>query len=155
MHARPAPRAQRLVSVGRVGQIPVDALPARLLAEHGAVFVVPRVRAGGAQWPARLALVSRIANVVVGLVHLPGALERVAGRAEVRAEAADVHLPHVDRGLTLEYPLGHHASDPAGPRQTVGAEAGRHEEAPHLALAETELVVRRERLRPVDQARDL
>ena len=44
--------------------------------------------------------------------------------------------------------------DPAGAGEAVRAEAGGHEEAAHLALAEAELVVGGERLRTVDQARD-
>ena len=43
---------------------------------------------------------------------------------------------------------------PAGAREAVRAEAGGDEEAAHLALAEAELVVGRERLGPVDQPRD-
>ena len=115
---------------------------------------VPGVGARGAQRPPRLALVAGVADVVVGLIHLPGALERVAGRAEVRAEAADVHLPHVHRRLALEDPLGHHAADPAGAREAVRAEAGRDEQPAHLALAQAELVVGGERLGSVDQAGD-
>ena len=69
-------------------------------------------------------------------------------------EAADVHLPGVERGLARHDPLRHHLADRARPGQAVGAEAGRDEEAGHLGLAQAELVVGRERLGPVDQARD-
>ena len=70
------------------------------------------------------------------------------------AEAADVHLPDIHRGLSLQHPLRDHAPDPAGARKAVRAEAGRDEEAAHLALAEAELVVGCEGLRPVDQPGD-
>src|SRR3954463_682790 len=75
---------------------------------------MPGVRAGDAQRAAGLALLAGVADVVVGLVDLLGALERVRRRAVVRAEAADVHLPHVERGLALGDPLRHHLADAAG-----------------------------------------
>src|SRR5271166_1170301 len=112
---------------------------------------MPAVGTRDAQWPARLALVAGIANVVVGLVDLAGALERVARRAEVSSEAADVHLPHVHRRLPCGDPLRHHPPDPTGAGEPVRAEPGRHVEAPHLALPEAELVVGRERLGTVDE----
>ena len=68
------------------------------------------------------------------------------------AETAHVHLPQVDARLTFRDPLGHHLADPAGSRQAVGAEAGRHEQPADLGLAEAELVVGREALGPVDHA---
>ena len=70
VHARPAARAQRLVARRLVGGVPVDALPAGLLAEHRAVALVPRVGGRHAQRPAGLALVARVLDVVVGLVDL-------------------------------------------------------------------------------------
>ena len=72
----------------------------------------------------------------------------------MRAEAPDVHLPDVHRRLAGEDPLGHHLADPAGAGESVGAEPGGDKQAAHVALAETELVVRGERLRSVDQLRD-
>ena len=63
------------------------------------------------------------------------------------AEAADVHLPEVERRLALGDPLGHHLADAARAGQPVRAEAGGDEEAAHLGLAEAELAVGRERLR--------
>src|SRR5262249_27221745 len=77
----PAVRAQRLVAGGGVGLVPVDALPARLLAEGGAVGAMPFVGAGHAQRPPGAALVPRVADVVVGLIDLPGPLQRVGRRA--------------------------------------------------------------------------
>ena len=70
------------------------------------------------------------------------------------AEAADVHRPQVELRLAAGDPLGHHLADAAGARQPVRAEAGGHEQAAHLGLAEAELAVGRERLRAVDQPRD-
>ena len=60
--------------------VPVDPLPARLLAERGAVLAVPRVRRRDAQRPARLALVVRVADVVVA-----SRTSRGSGRACRRA----------------------------------------------------------------------
>ena len=74
-------------------------LPAGLLAERGAVRRVPLVGGRHAQRPARAALVVGVLDVVVGLVDLADAGERVAGRAVVGAEAPDVHLPQVQRRL--------------------------------------------------------
>ena len=153
--ARPAARPQRLVAALRVRLVPVHALPARLLAEGGIALAVPLVRRGGAQRPAGLALLEGVVDVVVGLVGLEHARERVRGRAVLRAEAAHVHLPEVHRGLARHDPLRHHLAHAARAREAVCAEAARHEQAGHLRLAEAELVVGRESLRPVDHARDL
>ena len=95
-----------------------------------------------------------VADVVVGLVDLARALQRVGGRAVVLAEAAHVHVPEVERRLARVDPLGHHLADAARAREPVRAEAGGDEEAAHVRLAEAELVVGRERLRPVDEPRD-
>ena len=151
---RPAARAQRLVAARGVRLVPVHPFPAGLLAEGGAVLPVPVVDRGDAQRPPRLALVARVLDVVVGLVDLARALERVGGRAVVLAEAPHVHLPHVERRLALGDPLRHQLAHPARAREPVGAEAGGDEEAAHVRLAEQELAVGRERLRPVDQPRD-
>ena len=71
-----------------------------------------------------------------------------------RPEPPDVHLPEVELGLAVDDPRRHLPADPAGAGDAVGAEAGGHEEATDLALAEDELVVRREGLRPVDHPVD-
>ena len=123
--ARPAAWAQRLVAACRVRLVPVHALPARLLPEGSVVLAVPAVRGRGAQRPARLALLERIVDVVVGLVGLEHPLERVRRRAVLGAEAAHVHLPEVHGRLARGDPLGHHLADAAGARQAVGAEAAR------------------------------
>ena len=94
-----------------------------------------------------------VLDVVVGLVDLADAGERVAGRAVVGAEAPDVHPPQVQRRLAAGDPLGHRLADAARPGQPVRAEAGGHEQPADLRLAEAELAVGRERLGPVDQPR--
>ena len=116
---------------------------------------MPAVGARDAQRPACLALVPRVADVVVGLVHLGGAHERVGRGAVLAAEAPDVHVPKVDLRLAVHDPLGHHLADAARARQAVRAKAGGHEEPAHLGLAEAELAVGRERLRAVDQLRHI
>ena len=77
------------------------------------------------------------------------------GRAVLGAEPAHVHLPEVETGLALGDPFRDHAADAARAREPVRAEPRRHEEAADLGLAEAELVIGRERLRPVDQLGDL
>src|SRR5438067_11792506 len=108
VHPGPTARPQLRHAGVLVARVPVDPLPPGLLAEHGTVLEVPAVRARDPQRPARLALVTGIANVVVRLVYLLGALERVAGRAVVRPESPDIHLPDVERGLAGDDPLRHH-----------------------------------------------
>ena len=98
------------------------------------------------------ALVVRVHDVVVRAVDLVGAGEAVAAAAVLRSEAADVHLPQVHRRLAADDPLGHHLADATGAGDAVGAEPGGDEEPGDLALAEDELTVGRERLRPVDRA---
>src|ERR1700761_8612543 len=102
---------------------------------------MPLVGRRQTQRPPRLALVAGVADVVVGLVDLPGALERVARRAVMRSEPADVHLPHIEPGLAGDDPLGHQLAHATGSGDPVGAEAGCYEEAADLRLAQTELVV--------------
>ena len=153
--ARPAARAQRLVAALGVRLVPVHALPARLLAEGGIALAVPLVGRGGAQRTGGLALLEGVVDVVVGLVGLEHARERVGRRAVLRPEAAHVHLPQVHRRLAGHDPLRHHLAHAARAREAVRAEAARHEDAGDLRLAEAELVVGREALRPVDHARDL
>ena len=153
--AGPAPRAQRLVSLRGVRLVPVDPLPTRLLAERCLALAMPGGCGRDAQRPPGAALVVRVADVVVGLVGLLDPGVGVGRRAVLGAEATDVHLPEVEAGLALGDPLGHHLADPPGAGQPVGAEAGGDEQPGDLGLAEAELVVGRERLRPVDQLRHL
>jgi hypothetical protein len=72
----------------------------------------------------------------------------------MRAEAAYVHVPEVERRFAGDDPFGHRLADAARPRQTVGAESGSDEEPPYIGLAEAEFVVGRERLGTVDQLGD-
>src|SRR5262249_39393729 len=117
-------RSQAFVTGVGIALIPVDPLPAGLLAERGAVLDVPRIRARGPQWPSGLALVSRVADVVVGLVHLARPRQRVAGRSVLRSEPPDIHLPNVERRLARDDPPGHHLPDPTGAGEPMCAETG-------------------------------
>ena len=148
---RPPTRPEVLVRRILVAPVPVDALPAALLAELGAELVVAAVRGRRLQRPPGPPLVVRVHDVVVGAVDLVGAGEAVAAAAVLRPEAADVHLPQVHRRLPTDDPLGHHLAHPTGAGDAVGAEAGGDEEPGDLALAEDELAVGRERLRSVDE----
>ena len=85
---RPAARAQRLVPAHRVRLEPVRTLPARLLAEHGPELHEPRVRRREAQRPARLPLVAGVLHVVVRLVDLLRAGERVLRATDTRRRSA-------------------------------------------------------------------
>ena len=75
--ARPAARPQRLVSAGGVRLEPVRALPARLLAEGRTQPGEAAVRRRDAQRPAGRPLVAGVLHVVVGLVDLDRARQRV------------------------------------------------------------------------------
>ena len=149
----PAQPARPEVLVGRilVAAIPVDPLPATLLAELGPELAVARVSGRRLQRPPGAPFVVRVHDVVVRAVDLVGAGEAVAAAAVLRSEAPDVHLPQVHRRLASGDPFGHHLADPTGAGDAVGAEAGGDEEPGDLALAEDELAVGRERLRAVDQ----
>ena len=149
--AGPAARPQRLVGGVLVAAVPVHPLPARLLAEDGAEPLVTGVGRWEPQRPTGGALVVGVGDVVVRRVHLVGAGQAVAAGAVVRPEATDVHPPEVTGRFAADDPLGDHLPVAAGSGDAVGAEAGRHEEPGHVALAEDELAVGRERLRAVDE----
>src|SRR5262249_53972841 len=97
---------ERLVAAGGVRLEPVRALPARLLAEDGAELRQPAVGRREAERPAGAPLVAGVLDVVVRRVDLERARERVGPRAVGAAEAARVHVPDVERGDTLDDPLG-------------------------------------------------
>ncbi len=152
--SRPSERPPVLVVGVLVRREPVRALPARLLAEHGAERPQARVRRRHLQGPAGRALLARIVDVVVRRVDLVGACGRVPARPVLRAEPADVHLPEVPGRLAVHDPVGQHHADAAGAGDPVRAEPRRHEEAVHLGRPQEELAVGRERLGPVDHPGD-
>ena len=115
---------------------------------------VPRVRAREPQRPARAPLVPGVLDVVVRLVGLAGAGQRVRRRPVGRPEAPHVHRGDVHGRLAVEDPVGQDLPHAARAGQPVRAEARRDEEAGDLGLAEAELVVGRERLGSVDEPRD-
>ena len=71
--------------------------------------------------------------------------------AVLAAEAAQVERPHVPLGTAVDDPLAHHLPDPARAREPVRAAARGDPEAGHVGLAEQEVRVGRERLRPVEE----
>src|SRR4051794_37958295 len=93
---RPGVRTQRLVTGGGVGAVELDAFPSRLLTELGSVSAVPAIRRTRAERPTGHPLPAGIRDVVIGLVVLLGARERVTGRAPLAAEPVDVHVPDVE-----------------------------------------------------------
>ena len=149
--ARPAARAQRLVAGGGVRLVPVDALPAALLAEGGAERRMTRIRRRHAQRPPRLPLLARVLDVVVLRQRLVRARERVCAAAVLPSEAAPVERPHVPLGTAVDDPLAHHLADAARAREPVRAPAGGDPEAGHVRLAEQEVGVGRERLGAVEE----
>ena len=151
----PTARSQRLVAARGVRFEPVRALPARLLPEHRTELLQPRVRGGDSQRAPRRALVAGVLDVVVRLVDLARARDRVLAAAVGAPEASRVHVPDVERRRPLDDPLGDELSHPARPGQPVRAEARSHPEAAHVGRTEDELAVRRERLGPVDELHDL
>ncbi len=115
--SRPAQPRGRSDSSPRAafGSNQFGALPARLLAEGGAELGEPRVGRREPQRPPGLPLVARVLHVVVGLVDLERARERVAARAVGAAEAARVHVPGVERRRALDDPLGDELPIPPAP----------------------------------------
>ena len=91
-------------------------------------------------------------DVVVRLVDLLRAHERVLAAAIGRAEAARVHVPDVERGCPLDDPLGHELSHSARAREPVRPEAGCHPEASDVRGAEDELAVGRKSFGAIDEA---
>ena len=151
----PPARAERLVACRRIRLEPVGALPPRLLPEDGTELGEPRIGGGDPQGPPGAPLVPRVLHVVVGLVDLLRACERVRLRAVGRAETARVHVPHVERRGALDDPLGDELPHAARPGEPVGAEARRDPEPAHVGWAEDELTIRRERLGAVHETHDL
>ena len=139
-----------------VAGVPVDPLPPALLAEHGAELAVARVRRRRAQRPTGRALVVGVGDVVVRAVDLVGAGQAVAPRLAYCGPNRRTSIFH--RSIGGSRPTIHSAitlPDAAGAGDAVGAEPGGDEEPGDLALAEDELAVGRERLRPVDQLDDV
>ncbi len=153
--ARPPARPQRLVAARGVRLEPVRTLPAGLLPECGAELLQSLVRRRDAQRAPGRPLVARVLDVVVRLVDLLRASERVLAAAIGTAEAPRVHVPDVERRRALDDPLGDELAHPAGSGEPVRAEAGGDPEAAHVGRPEDELAVRREGLRPVDELHDL
>ena len=154
--AFPGPLVGALAPAGPPGNEVVGALPAAALAEHGAERQEPLEERARPEGPAPLALVGRELERVVVAVHLARLLGDVAPVGKMGAEAADVQLPDVDRGLALEDPLGHDAPDTARARDPVDRHARRHPEArPPRDRAQGVVPVRREAVGPVDQLDDL
>ena len=108
--ALPGPLVGALPPARAPGNEVVGPLPAPALPEHGALREQPLEKRARPERPAPLVLVARELGRVVVAVHLARLLGGVPAVAEVGPEAADVQLPHVDGGLALEDPLGHHAA---------------------------------------------
>src|SRR5262249_3903688 len=98
----PPARPERLVAAGRVRLVPVDALPAALLAERGAALRVPNVRGRDAERPPRAPLLARVLDVVVLRERLVGAGERVRPIPVVAAEPTQVERPHIPLRVTVD-----------------------------------------------------
>ena len=105
--------------------------------------------------PAGLVFLERQGDGVVLAVGLERAGRGPSGVAGGCGEAADVDEPEVQGRLALRHPLGQHPARAAARGDAEGVEAGADEEVPHLRrLAEDEVAVGREGLRPVDHLLD-
>ena len=153
--ARPPVRTQRIVAEYPMRGEPVRAFPHALLAELATERGQAVVGGGTTQRPTGRPLLVRVVDVVVGGIHLDGSRHGELAACILRPETTDVHLPRVEARLTVENPLAHHSADAAGARDAVRAEPGGDEESVDRALAEHELVVRREAFGAVDQRDDL
>ena len=97
---------------------------------------------------------ARVLDVVVRLVDLERAGERVLATRVVTAEAARVHLPRIEARLALDDPLGDEAAHSTRTGKAVRTEARGDPEAADIGLAEDELPVGSERLRAVHELHD-
>ena len=110
-----------------------------------------RVRGRDAQRPAGELLLARVLDVVVLRERLVRARERVRLASVLAPEAADVERPDVPLRAAVDDPLAHDLADAARAREPVRAAARGDPEAGHIGLAEQEVRVGRERLRPVEE----
>ena len=150
------PRGRRPSSPAGAFELePVRALPARFLAERGPELLQPAVGRGNAERPPGLSLVRGVLDVVVGRVDLLRPRERVLPAPVRGAEAARVHLPHVEARRSLDDPLGDELPIPPAPASPWAQKPAATQNPRTSARAEDELAVRGERLRPVDQLDDL
>src|SRR5438094_2628442 len=140
MVSRPAGWTREAVGRGGIRRKPVWSLPSRLLAEACAKLLQPRVGGGEAQWPARLALLIRIVDVVVRRVDLDGSRESIGLATILTAEPAQVHLPQVEARLAIDDPLSHRGAHPAGAGYPVSAESRRNIETANRGLAQQEFI---------------
>src|SRR5207244_13350377 len=127
--ARPAARPQRFVAAGRVGLVPVDALPAALLPEGRVQRDMALVGGRDAKRASGLPLLGGVLDVVVLRQRLVRARERVLAAAVLPAEAPPVERPDVPLGTAVDDPLAHDLADAARAGEPVRAAAGGDPEA--------------------------
>ncbi len=149
----PAGAAERVQRPGRAGGLEVvGALPA-VLAPNSAPLAASRSYSGlHAQRPPGDQFLTRPAHRVVQAQRFAGAFgQRLAVGGEGR-EAADVHVPQVAGRFAADHPLGDQPPRPAAVGDARRVEAGADEVAAQFGrLAEDEVAVGREALRPVEQ----
>ena len=141
-----------LLEQGCVRLVPVRALPAGDLEEHGPERALPLVEGREADVAVRLPLLGRVDDPI-GLVEaLRGARGDVTPRLLVVPEARDVGRVQVDLRLAVDHPLGDRLSDPGPFLDPDGR--GRPESLHLRALPEDRHPVRRQREQPVDRVLD-
>ena len=134
---------------------PVGPLEADLFAKAGACGLQAFVERRAAQRPAGLIFLRRPGDGVVPRIGLQRARAHPVRVVVVRAEAADVHRPEIERRLAVGDPFGERHAGAARRGDAEGVEAGADEEIAHLRrLAEHEIAVRREALQAVDHLLD-
>ena len=134
---------------------PIGALPAELLAEHGAGLLQALIERRAAERPSRIVLLGRPGDGVMLAVQLKRARPHPAVIAVGQAKASDVDRPQVHRRLAPGDPFGERPSGAAGRGDPESVEAAAHVHPAYLRrLAEDEIAIGRERLGSVDQLLD-
>src|SRR5438445_4834065 len=135
---------------------PVRAFPSILHAKTGDPRGQPVVQWSFAQAATSFKFTIGPGHLVVQTENLRDALTQKGAVVRPRSETANVHRPKVNRGLSFDDPFGKIFSRSAGARDADGVEAGGDEQISQFRrLAQDEVVVGRETLRPVDEPGEL
>ena len=134
---------------------PVGAFPTKLFAEYRARRRQSVVERRAAQRPSGAIFLRRPSHAVMFRVGLERARADPVGIEMATSEPPDVRRPEVERRRAFYDPFGERHSRAAPGCDAEGVEARADEDVAHLRrLAEDEIAVRREALRPVDHLLD-
>src|SRR5579875_1099953 len=133
-----------------VGREPVGTFPTGFLAEDRAQFLEPVVERTEPQFARAATLQGRIADIVVGAVHLVNAGRDVAAAGGIGPKTTPIHVPEIEAGLAINNPLRDHLANSAGPGDAMRAKTTGGPQAAHLRrFAENKFSIRRKRLQAV------